>query len=86
MSVLWEEAREGRFRPDGLAGTPLHSRTARWSSTPWVFAWDLRHVVDVYDDFHAEPRAIRQTAAMGDMSPLSKCMISGPTPSACSPI
>ena len=78
MTAHWEKAREGRFRPDGVVGTPLHSRTARSSATPWVFAWDLHHVVDVYDDFHAELRAIRQTAAMGDMSPLSKCTIVGP--------
>ncbi len=78
MTARWEKAREGRFRPDGVVGTPLHSRTARSSATPWVFAWDLHHVVDVYDDFHAELRAIRRTAAMGDMSPLSKCTISGP--------
>ena len=78
MTEHWEKAREGRFRPDGVVGTPLHARTARLSATPWVFAWDLHHVVDVYDDFHAELGAIRQTAAMGDMSPLSKCTITGP--------
>lgn len=78
MTVHWENAREGRFRPDGVVGTPLHARTAASSATPWVFAWDLHHVVDVYDDFHAELRAVRETAAMGDMSPLSKCMLTGP--------
>jgi len=74
----WEAARASRFRPDGSIGTPFHTRTARHSQTPWYFNWDLRHVVDVYDDFHAELRAIRETVAMGDMSPLCKCEVSGP--------
>ena len=75
---LWQEARASRFRPDGVVGTPLHTRTAQHSQTPWYFNWDLHHVVDVYDDFHAELSAIRETVAMGDMSPLCKCTISGP--------
>ena len=74
----WETARASRFRPDGVIGTPFHKRTAQHSQTPWYFNWDLRHVVDVYDDFHAELRAIRETVAMGDMSPLCKCEVSGP--------
>ncbi len=74
----WEPARASRFRPDGVIGTPFHARTARNSQTPWLFNWDLHHVVDVYDDFYAELRAIRETVAMGDMSPLGKCSITGP--------
>lgn len=74
----WADARASRFRPDGRVGTPLHARTARNSATPWFFNWDLHHVVDVYDDFHDELAAIRETVAMGDMSPLCKCTISGP--------
>lgn len=74
----WADAAASRFRPDGRIGTPFHSRTARDSATPWYFNWDLHHVVDVYDDFYAELRAIRETVAMADMSPLSKCVISGP--------
>jgi aminomethyltransferase len=74
----WEMARASRFRPDGIIGTPFHARTAQSSQTPWYFNWDLNHVVDVYDDFHAELRAIRGTVAMGDMSPLCKAEISGP--------
>jgi aminomethyltransferase len=74
----WEQARASRFRPDGVIGTPFHERTVRHSQTPWYFNWDLRHVVDVYDDFHAELKAIRETVAMGDMSPLCKCEVSGP--------
>lgn len=67
-----------RFRPDGIIGTPFHERTAGRSETPWYFNWDLCHVVDVYDDFHAELRAIRTNVAMGDMSPLCKVLITGP--------
>ena len=74
----WSHAAASRYRPDGRIGTPFHTRTARDSATPWYFNWDLHHVVDVYDDFHAELRAIRETVAMGDMSPMSKCEISGP--------
>jgi len=74
----WSHAAASRYRPDGRIGTPFHTRTARTSATPWYFNWDLHHVVDVYDDFYAELRAIRETVAMGDMSPLSKCEISGP--------
>ena len=74
----WEDAEASRFRPDGVVGTPLHTRTARASATPWYFNWDLNHVVDVYDDFPSELGAIRETVAMGDMSPLCKCAIEGP--------
>lgn len=75
---VWETARASRFRPDGMVGTPFHGRTARNSRTPWYFNWDLCHVVDVYDDFHAELDAIRTNVAMGDMSPLCKALITGP--------
>lgn len=78
MEAEWDLAAASRFRPDGTVGTPLHARTAKASSTPWYFNWDLHHVVDVYDDFHAELGAIRHGVAMGDMSPLCKCMVSGP--------
>ena len=77
-TVVWETAKASRFRPDGIVGTPFHSRTARNSATPWYFNWDLHHVVDVYDDFHTELGAIRESVAMGDMSPLCKCRIEGP--------
>ena len=74
----WEPARASRFRPDGAIGTPFHERTAARSETPWYFNWDLCHVVDVYDDFHAELGAIRTNVAMGDMSPLCKILVEGP--------
>ena len=35
---------------------------------PWYFNRDLCHVVDVYDDLHAELDAIRTNVATGDMS------------------
>ena len=74
----WRKAQASRFRPDGVIGTPFHERTALNCETPWYFNWDLCHVVDVYDDFHAELRAIRTNVTMGDMSPLCKVLISGP--------
>ncbi len=74
----WRRARASRFRPDGVIGTPFHGRTAQRSGTPWYFNWDLHHVVDVYDDFHAELQAVRTNVAMGDMSPLCKILIEGP--------
>lgn len=75
---MWENAKASRFRPDGIVGTPFHSRTAKNSATQWYFNWDLHHVVDVYSDFHTELGAIRESVAMGDMSPLHKCLIEGP--------
>lgn len=74
----WKPAAASRYRPDATVGTPLHDRTAAASATPWFFNWDLHHVVDVYSDFNAELRAIRETVAMGDMSPLCKATIAGP--------
>ena len=65
----WQEARASRFRPAGVVGTPLHTRTAQHSKTPWYFNWDLNHVVDVYDDFHAEFGAIRETVATRTRAP-----------------
>lgn len=61
-----------------MIGTPFHQATARRSTTPWYFNWDLHHVVDVYDDFHTELTAMRSSVTMGDMSPLTKVEISGP--------
>ena len=78
MSQAWQLAKTSRFRTGGTVGSPLHARAAAASSTPWIFNWDLHHVVDVYDDFHAELRAMRETVAMGDMSPMCKATISGP--------
>lgn len=74
----WERALHvSRFRPDGVVGTPFHASTARLSQTSLVHNWDLHHVVDVYEDFHAELRAIRENVAMGDASPMTKVVISG---------
>ncbi|MDJ0923725.1 MAG: aminomethyltransferase family protein [Acidimicrobiia bacterium] len=74
----WERGRHvSRFRPDGVVGTPLHASTARLSQTSLVHNWDLHHVVDVFEDFHAELKAIRTTVAMGDASPMTKVAISG---------
>jgi len=75
----WEAAATvSRFRPSGVIGTPFHPRAAFHSQASWFFNWDLHHVVAVFEDFHEELRAIRDTVAMGDYSPLTKCSISGP--------
>jgi aminomethyltransferase len=42
-----------------------------------MFNWDLHHVVDIYEDFHAELAAIRNAVSIGDMSPLSKTLVTG---------
>ncbi len=73
----WTPGGVSRFRQSGVVGTPFHRRTARASRTPSYYSWDLYHVVDVYEDFRDELRSIREGVAMGDMSPLSKCVISG---------
>jgi glycine cleavage system aminomethyltransferase T len=73
----WESGTVSRFRQSGAVGTPFQSRTAHASTTPWYFNWDLYHVVDVFEDSEVELHAIRGGVAMGDMSPLSKCVISG---------
>ncbi len=74
----WSPAAAARFRNSGAIGTPFYRATASRSSTPWYFNWDLHHVVDVFDDFHAELNAMRTTVTMGEMSPLTKVEISGP--------
>lgn len=61
-----------------MVGTAFYRATAARCATPWYFNWDLHHVVDVFDDFHAELTAMRTTVTMGEMSPLTKVEISGP--------
>lgn len=73
----WTPGTVSRYRPSGTVGTPFHRRTGHASRTPCYYSWDLYHVVDVYEDFEDELRSIRQGVAMGDMSPLSKCVVSG---------
>ena len=61
----------------GNSGTPFHQRTAEANRTPWYYAWDVYHVVDVYESFEVELKAIREGVGMAEMSPLSKCVVSG---------
>lgn len=74
----WSPAATARFRNSGMIGTPFYRATAKRTSTPWYFNWDLHHVVDVFDDFNAELTAMRTTVTMGEMSPLTKVEVSGP--------
>lgn len=59
-------------------GTPFVERTASLNQNALWMRWDRNMVVDSYSDMVAELSAIRGRVAMGDMSPLSKYVISGP--------
>ncbi len=59
-------------------GTPFAPRTAAINGNALWMLWDRMMVVDVYADAREELRAIREAAAMGDMSPLSKYEVRGP--------
>jgi len=73
----WTPGSVSRFRQSGAIGTPFHRRTAHASRTPAYYSWDLYHVVDIYEDVALELASIRKGVAMGDMSPLSKYVVSG---------
>lgn len=74
----WALATASRFRIDGCIGTPFYTRVAKLSGRSWYFNWDLYHVVDEFEDSTTELTAIRESAAIADMSPLSKSEITGP--------
>ena len=58
-------------------GTPFNPCTAPLNlNQKWV-AWDVYHVVDVFTEADDELRAIREAAALIDMSPLAKYEFSG---------
>ncbi|MQW13085.1 aminomethyl transferase family protein [Sinorhizobium meliloti] len=59
-------------------GTPFVERTAPLNHNALWMRWDRNMVVDAYSDMTDELAAIRTAVAMGDMSPLSKYVISGP--------
>lgn len=59
-------------------GTPFTSRMAPLNLNQRWVAWDKCHIADTYAGFAVEYRAIRNTAALIDMSPLGKYEISGP--------
>ena len=61
-----------------FTGSPFNQRTAplnRWRR--WV-SWDRFHLVDVFSTIEEEVGAIRNGAAILDMSPLSQHLVSGP--------
>jgi aminomethyltransferase len=65
------------YHPDEFIGTPFNPCTALLNYQQRWVAWGRYHVVDVFTDRYSETRAIRQTAGLIDMSPLSKYLISG---------
>ena len=67
-----------RASDGGFAGTPFHVATAPHNRTTWWYAWDRYVIPDVYSDMPSELRAIREAAALIDMSPLPKMEIAGP--------
>jgi aminomethyltransferase len=65
-----------------MAGTtivsPFHPRTAALNQTTWWYGWNGYLIPDVYTDPFEELGAVREAAAVIDMSPLPKFEISGP--------
>ena len=59
-------------------GSPFHSRTAPLNQTTWWYGWNGYLIPDVYTDPIGELSAVREAAAVIDMSPLPKFEISGP--------
>jgi len=59
-------------------GSPFHSQTSLLNQTTWWYGWNGYIIPDVYTDPIEELRAVRQAAAIIDMSPLPKFEISGP--------
>lgn len=71
-TIHQDRSREGAF-----LGTPFHAATAVHNKTTWWYAWDKYVIPDVYSEMPSELRAIRQAAALIDMSPLPKMEIAG---------
>jgi aminomethyltransferase len=63
---------------DGFIGTPFHSRSATMMETSSWFVWPPYIVPDIYTDFNEELAAMRTTATINEMSPLSKTRVFGP--------
>jgi|TARA_B110000196_G_scaffold318050_1_gene332532 aminomethyltransferase len=58
-------------------GTPFHNSTSNEVQSGFWYGWGDFIIPDVYSSMHEELKAIRQTAAIIDMSPLPKMSISG---------
>ena len=58
--------------------TPFFDCAAELNTKQRWVAWDCFFIADVFSDMHREYRAIRESAAAIDMSPLSKFDIIGP--------
>ena len=61
-----------------MRGTPFHSSTAARTNSTWWYSWGGYVVPDVYTDLYTELGAIRNGAAMNEMSPIPKAEIKGP--------
>ena len=61
-----------------FTGTPFNAKTAPLNINQRWVAWDKYHIVDTFAGFDVEYRAIREAAAVIDMSPLGKYDIIGP--------
>ena len=61
-----------------MRGTPFHSSTAARTNSTWWYSWGGYVVPDVYTDLYTELGAIRDGAAMNEMSPIPKTEIKGP--------
>ncbi len=61
-----------------FVGTPFNAGTAPLNINQRWVAWDRYHIVDTFAGFDTEYQAIRNTAALIDMSPLGKYDIIGP--------
>ena len=74
----WQLGEVSRFREDSRVGTAFHKSTSKRMTTNWYFNWDLCMVPDEFVNYAEELNAIRTNVAMADMSPLTKCVVSGP--------
>lgn len=59
-------------------GTPFAARTQQLNHNQMWMQWGGKMITDVFSDLDRELHAVRNRAAMGDMSPLSKYDVVGP--------
>jgi len=60
-----------------MSGTPFHLSTAARTNSTWWYSWGGYLVPDIYTDLYTELGAIRNGAAMNEMSPIPKTEIKG---------